>query len=546
MAPIIIFTFIFALKITKTDRMTRNNWSCLTGAGLLFFSMLFPACNGVTNNKPVKDSDSIKQAEADNVMLPDTAYASVEDLSYDIEVLDTMTTGELNSLADPYEGVDGILTFRGGQRRDARCYSGNVKGTPSKIVKDWSASTAVRGKWGGGSGWTGQPVYIKWSDKQVEQFKKSSPEVTGNFSNEEIIVGSLCGEVYFIDYATGNNSRSPLNVGNPIKGSVSLDPAMNGSLYVGHGIPDNQPFGHLAINLNTHEVTYKWGRDPKARRGWGAYDSSPIAAGQFLFWPGENGAIYKYERLGNGELKMHSALRYVVKGDGGAGIESSMAVYKNYGFVGDNHGDILCINLNTMKPVWHYDNHDDIDGSIVLEVEDGVPYLYCGCEVDLQAGADAQTHLVKLNGLNGSAVWEWSCPSRRSYQGDKHFDGGLYCTPLLGNGNCKDMIFASFNQLDGKSNSEFLAFDKKTGELIYRKPLDFYAWSSPVGFYNEKKELFVVIGNSSGHLYMFNGKTGDMLFDQVLSSNFESSPVVIGNTMVVGSRDGNIYRFHLE
>jgi outer membrane protein assembly factor BamB len=269
-------------------------------------------------------------------------------------------------------------------------------------------------------------------------------------------------------------------------------------------------------------------------------------AGQFLFYPAENGTLYKYERLGNGQLKMHSTLRYVVKGDNGAGMESSMAVYKNYGFIGDNHGDILCINLNTMKPVWHYDNHDDIDGSIVLEVENGVPYIYSGCEVDLQGGADTRTHFVKLNGMNGSLIWEWSAPSRRSYQGDKHFDGGLYCTPLLGDGNCKNMIFASFNQLDGKGSSEFLAFDKRNGQLLYRKPLNFYAWSSPVGFYNEKNELYIVIGNSSGHLYLIRGKDGEILFDQVMSSNFESSPIVKDNILVVGSRDGGIYRFHVE
>ncbi len=526
--------------------MRSKKWCFVVSVACVLLTATFPACKGLATSNSSKDSDSIKQTASDTVMLPDTVFQSVENLTYNVEVLDTATSGELNSLADLYQGVDGILTFRGGPRRDARTYSGKVKGTPSKIVRDWVTHTAVRGKWGGGSGWTGEPVYIKWSDAQVAQFKKSSPEITANFSNEEIIVGSLCGEVYFLDYATGKLSRSPLNVGNPIKGSVSLDPALNGSLYVGHGIPDNQPFGHVAIDLTTHQIAYTWGRDPKAKRSWGAYDSSPIAVGQFLFWPGENGTIYKYERLGNGKLKMHSALRYVVKGDGGAGIESSMAVYKNYGFVGDNHGDILCINLNTMKPVWHYDNHDDIDGSIVLEVENGVPYLYCGCEVDRQSGADARTYFVKLNALNGTKVWEWSCASARSYQGDNHFDGGLYCTPLLGDGNCQDMIFASFNQLDGKSYSEFLAFDKNTGKLLYRKPLNFYAWSSPVGFYNEKKELFVVIGNSSGHLYMFNGKTGDLLFDEVLSSNFESSPVVKGNTMVVGGRDGGIYRFHLE
>lgn len=513
---------------------------------LAIITLSIVSCKDVTGQKSVNDSDSVAVPKVDNVMLPDTAYASVDDLTYEVELLDSATSGVLDNLINPYDTVPGIFTFRGGHRRDARCYSGKIKGVPTKIVQDWVFRTAARGKWGGGSGWTGEPVYVKWPKSEVDKFRKTSPALTADFSDEEIIVGSLCEELLFLNFATGKPSRNSLQLGNPVKGSISLDPAMNGSLYAGHAVPEHEPFGHIGIDLYKHEVVYQWGRDRKAKRAWGGYDSSPIVAGQFLFYPAENGTIYKYERLGNGQLKMHSTLRYVVKGDNGAGMESSLAIYKNYGFIGDNHGDVLCINLNTMKPVWHYDNHDDIDGSIVLEVENGIPYLYCGCEVDLQSGSDTKTHFVKLNGLNGSLVWEWSAPSRRSYQGDKHFDGGLYCTPLLGDGNCKNMIFASFNQLDGKESSEFLAFDKKTGTLLYRKPLNFYAWSSPVGFYNEKNELYIVIGNSSGHLYLIRAKDGEILNDQVLSSNFESSPIVKDNILVVGSRDGGIYRFHVE
>ena len=510
-------------------------------------SVAVVSCNGVINKKAGgTDSDSTAGPRIDTVMLPDTVFASVDNLIFEVELLDSTTNGVLENLIDPYDTVPGIFTFRGGHRRDARTFSGKIKGEPTRIVQDWAFTTSARGKWGGGSGWTGQPVYVKWPKAEVDKFRKNSPALTPDFADEEIIVGSLCEELYFINYATGKASRNSLQLGNPVKGSVALDPALNGSLYVGQGVPEHEPFGHMAINLYKHERSYMWPRDRKAKRPWGAYDSSPVVAGQFLFWPGENGTIYKYERLGSGELKMHSALRYTVKGDNGAGVESSMAVYKNYGYFGDNHGDILCINLNTMKPVWHFDNHDDIDGSIVLEVENGVPYIYCGCEVDLQSGSDTRTHFVKLNGLNGAPVWEWSCPSRRSYQGKKHFDGGLYCTPLIGDGNCKNMIFASFNQLDGNNNSEFLAFDKRNGKLLYRKPLNFYAWSSPIGFYNEKNELYIVIGNSSGHLYLIRAKDGEILFDQVMSSNFESSPVVKGNVFVVGSRDGKIYRFHVE
>ena len=512
----------------------------------IMLGMSVVSCKGITGKKTGVDSDSVAAAKVDKVMLPDTAFASVDDLTYDVELIDTVTSGILDNLINPYDTVPGVFTFRGGQRRDARTYSGKIKGTPNRIVQDWVFRTSARGSWGGGSGWTGEPVYVKWPKEQMDKFRQSSPALTADFSEEEIIVGSLCEQLYFLNFANGKESRKSIEVGNPVKGSVSLDPALNGSLYVGQGIPTQSPFGHLSVDLYKHERVYMWDRDPKAKRGWGAYDSSPVVAGQFLFWPGENGSIYKYSRLGNGQLKMHSALRYVIKGDGGAGIESSMAIYKNYGFVGDNHGDILCINLNTMKPVWHYDNHDDIDGSIVLEVEKDVPYIYCGCEVDLQGGSDKRTHFVKLNALSGTKVWEWSCPSAKVNVRDSHFDGGLYCTPLIGDGDCKNMIFASFNQLDGSKNSEFLAFDKNSGNLLYRKPLTFFAWSSPVGFYNEKNELYIVIGNSSGHLYFIRGKDGEILFDQVMSSNFESSPIVKDNIMVVGSRDGGIYRFHVE
>ncbi|MBR6431804.1 MAG: dehydrogenase, partial [Muribaculaceae bacterium] len=87
---------------------------------------------------------------------------------------------------------------------------------------------------------------------------------------------------------------------------------------------------------------------------------------------------------------------------------------------------------------------------------------------------------------------------------------------------------------------------KNTGKLLYRKPLEFYAWSSPIGFYNEKNELYIVIGNSNGHLYLIRGKDGEILFNQVMASNFESSPIVKDNIFVVGARDGGIYRFHVE
>lgn len=498
--------------------------------------ILFGACNAGQTGKHDNgiDSDSIAAMQRIEP-LPVKQLASVENVVYDVTVFDTLHDGTIDDLRDLYDGKDGWFTFRGGLLRDAN-YGGTVKGRPTKVVQDWMFKTdydgtkTKLGTWGGGTGWTGQPVYVKWKQ--------------GNGVKEEIIVGSLCCKVYRIDYKTGMANGEPIDVTNPIKGSVSLDPTLNGNLYVGQGVPKVPPVSQMCINLNENKITYLSGQDRDAWHGWGACDSSPVRVGQFLFWPRENGTIYKYLIEGDHIVK-HTTLRIRAKDDGAAGMENSICIYRNYGFFGNNHGDIFCIDLNTMKPIWHYDNVDDIDASIVCEVVDGVPYLYCGCEVDRQ-GDTGMCHFVKLNGLTGQPVWENQYPCKKLNSGEKHFDGGLYGTPLLGRGNCKDMLFFNLCQYETTGQADLMAIDRRTGKTIYRKRLKRFAWSSMVGFLNEKGEQYIFAGDSSGNAYLVEGATGEIIFTERMVNNFESSPVVIGNNLVVGSRGQEIYKFHIE
>ena len=492
---------------------------------ILFFFvsvLLFSACGNKTAKSGAEDTAAVEETLP---LFPDTVLPSASAVSYTLDIADTADSGVLASVENLYDGKDGWFTFRGSPLRNAD-YGGTVKGTPTRIVKDWQFNTIFdssktsMGTWGGGTGWTGQPLYLRSSD--------------------EIIVASLCGRVYFLNFADGTESREAIDVTNPIKGTCSLEPTQRNLLFVGQGIPKVAPMGQVAIDLRQHKRIFFSGADRKAQRGWGAFDSSPVVVGGFLFWPGENGTIYKYKVLDN-DIALHTALRYRCRGVA-PGVENSLCAYSNYGWFGDNNGNVICINLNTMRPVWHYNNHDDIDGSIVCEVADGVPYLYAGCEVDKQ-GNSGICHFVKLNGLTGQPVWEQQIPCRKLNIGGKHFDGGLYCTPLLGKGDCEDMIFANICQRGNSGNAEFTAFSKKTGEIIYRTPLSAFAWSSPVAFYNERNQAFVFTGDSSGNAYLIEGKTGKILFREHMVNNFESSPVVVGNRFVVGSRGREIYRF---
>ena len=508
------------------------------------------ACTGRGTGN-ISDVDSTMTEEVvpiEKLFLPDTSYVSVSAISFVVEDEDSVAT-PLKDLDDRYENANGAFVFRKNLRRDAS-FGGQVKGTPHEVEIAWAFETAYDtthtrfGTWGGGSGWTGQPLYVKWTDEQMAVIRKSSSGLTSDFGQEEIIVGSLCGKGYFINYQTGKASRLPLDLGNVVKGTVGLDPEYY-NLYVGQGVPRQPgPFGHQVFDLLKHERTFFFGPDPKAWRGWNAFDSNSIVAGGYLFWCGENGSVYKYERS-QGTLRRVSVMRYRVGGMA-PGIESSLCVYRNYGYFSDNRGNVICINLNTMKPVWYYNNHDDSDGTMVCREEGGVPYLYTACEVDKQ-GDSGLCHFIKLNGLNGERVWETNIPCRRINLPGKTLDGGMYASPLIGSGDCQDMIFANICR-NGASSSggELTAFSTKDGKILYTVPYGQFAWSSPVAFHNEKNEMFVFAGDASGIIRIIRGKTGEVVCKKVVGSNFESSPVVIGNTAVVGCRGNKIYKFVIK
>ena len=519
--------------------------------GVVFF--LLSSCNGNTNvleteTSAVADTDSVVVVE-ESKFLPDTAFPSVGNLKYSITIFDSITSGELSNTDDAYADVHGIFTFRGNPFRNAP-FCGSIDSIPTDIEIDWAFETGYDtvktsfGQWGGGTGWTGQPLYVEWSDSMMQKFRQESDSLTDDFDSKEIIVSSLCGKLYFINYETGKASRRPIDVRNPIKGTGMLDPQLNGNLYIGQGIPRKRPIGAMVVDLFEHEISDFFPEDPNAWRNWSAYDASPLVVGDFLFRIGENGTIYKYTRE-KGKIKLHSTLRYSKKDDSAGGMESSMAVYKNYGYTTDNHGNILCVNLNNLEPVWHYDNHDDTDATPVLEIEDGVPYLYSGCEMDRQ-GYTGISYLVKLNALTGERVWEQQIECKKMTLGEKHFDGGMYSTMLLGVGNCSDLLFTNICTNDPPSAGRFCAISKSTGEIVYSKSLIHYAWSSPVAITNSRGEMFVLTFDCVGHVYIIDGKTGEFLITKLIGINFESSPIIIGNHVVIGSRGTNIYKLTIR
>jgi outer membrane protein assembly factor BamB len=484
--------------------------------------------------------DAVAQSE-------EKRFPSADNIEYVVQVKETETSGKLTNLTDLYDKAPGIFTFRGTSRRDMP-QSGTLKNRPTGIKHVWTFQTAFDGRqtshgtWGGGSGWTGQPLYVEWPDSLMERQRKQSAGLTANFSKREIIVGSLCGDVYFIDYASGRASRKTHKSGNPIKGTLSLDPRLNGNLYIGQGIPASQPFGAEVFNLFSHKRTSFFGMDQQAWRRWGAYDPSPVVVDNFVLRLSENGTIYKLT-ANESSVKTHSLMRFRHRGSKAYGMESSPAVWAKYLYFSDNIGNILCVDIETLKPVWHYDNRDDSDATVMIAKEQGGVFLYAGSAVDKQ-GDSGYCRFIKLNALTGELVWENKIACKKINYSGKAREGGMFSTPLFGHGDCEGLIFTNLCGM-GSDKGTFVAIDRASGKIVYKSRLQFYAWSSPVALYTPDKQMFIVTGDVIGNLYLIEAKTGKFIHTLKCGNNFESSPVVIDNCVVVGSRGREIHKFEI-
>ena len=91
-----------------------------------------------------------------------------------------------------------------------------------------------------------------------------------------------------------------------------------------------------------------------------------------------------------------------------------------------------------------------------------------------------------------------------------------------------------------------VALNTADGTIRYTVDYKEFAWSSPIPFLNEKNELFVLACDALGNVRLVHGQTGKVVCQTCMGSNFESSPIAVGNTAVVGCRGGKIYKFVIQ
>ena len=212
----------------------------------------------------------------------------------------------------------------------------------------------------------------------------------------------------------------------------------------------------------------------------------------------------------------------------------------NYLYVSENGGLFHCIDLNTMELVWAQDTKDDSNSSPVFEWgKDGNGYIYTAPSLHWTAKKDkGSINIYKLNAQTGEIVWEIN----RECVTVKDVSGGVQSTPLIGKEgtDIEDLIIYIVARVPTAYDGTMLAINRETGEVVWEISTKNYAWSSPVAFYTEEGKAYVAFVNASGKIRLVDGATGEVLYALGFnkSQTTEASPVVFGNMMVMGTREG--------
>lgn len=534
-------------------------------AAAAIFIVALRGGNGGGGQPPLKDgyAFSPKSVEATK---PDKYISSTAIMVNDAEVESYTASDALTinfGTGDRYTTAKGVLSFRGNNFRSSASY-GTADVTSGKFTQSWSSNTGTltdaSGSTWSGSGWTGQPLLICWPDSTREKMTSMYDWARKQSGLVEAIYPTMDGKIYFSELSTGKATRDPMNLGFTFKGTGALDPRGYPILYIGSGVNSTAGKSRVfIINLIDCTVMYRFGYyEPFAQRDWNMWDASPLvdAKTDQLIYPGENGLLYIIhlntlydEAAGSLTVNPDNIVKWRYDGvrtttyTYWTGFEASPVCWQGRIIMADNGGNLMCLNLNTLKLDWVCDVLDDTNCSPVLSLEDDGAYIYIGTSFHpgWRSETSAAVPVYKINAVTGEIVWEkdYTCT------GDDGLCGGVQGTIALGKGTLSGLVFASVASTPNAKSGTLVALNAKTGEEVWSFATDAYSWSSPVDVYDGKGNGYLIYAASDGALYLLDGKTGKTLDTFDLGGAVEASPAVYDGWAVIGTRGSKIWGIKL-
>lgn len=200
-------------------------------------------------------------------------------------------------------------------------------------------------------------------------------------------------------------------------------------------------------------------------------------------------------------------------------------------FVGEGmHADfacrLRCLDSAGGRERWAFSTTDHIEGGPVV----------FGDTVLVASGNDG---LYAVDKNTGNFLW--------NFRADLHIDS----TPCVSDGR----VYVGSGKSRRFQTYQVVGLDLQTGNPVWRTPVDLPAWGSPIVVGNR---LFIGLGNGrlnepaqppetpAGSLACLDTASGKMLWSFRTGDAVFGRPAVVGDRVVFGSRDGNLYVLSLE
>jgi outer membrane protein assembly factor BamB len=226
--------------------------------------------------------------------------------------------------------------------------------------------------------------------------------------------------------------------------------------------------------------------------------TTPAADGDLVYVGGYNGKVFT--------VSSASGYRgWVYPPDGNLEpIVSGLVVSGGRVYFGCNDGKVYALSADEPRKEWEFQTDDKVWSTPVVSGE--TVYV-----------SSFDKKVYALNAADGTKKW--------------HFEtgGGIVSTPLVYN----DTVYI------GSFDRHIYAVDADNGSLRWRSEVeaDKWFWAQPVAYDN-----VIYAPNLDGKVYMLDAENGYEVASPIeLDSPISSSPVVVGDKVIIASQEGRVF-----
>ena len=500
----------------------------------------------------------------------------------------------------------GVMTFRGDNfRRNAAV--GTLSAAPTGLKEKWHAdSGSSRGtnQTYYGYGWTGQPVIARWST-QVREGSNLFEKKINTKALKEVIIAGMDGNIRFLDLADGELTRNSIKLGYPMRGTPTLHtggyPFMSVGQFARKMKVKTGKIGLRQYNLYSQkEQKLLDGLDGKYHRPLndvGSFETSALIdrTSDTLIAAGSNGMLYLESLNSSFDYNAKvltidpsiTVMNYKVKGQKSTAllaIESSPAAYDKYVYMANMGGVLMCIDTDTLKPVWAVNTGDSVMAAVAMDMQirenvqetpvpaetgdeddpkDKAPAdnrelsLYTANMLNNRKKGDSDIQIRRYDALSGKEIWKTSVGVTKGKK-DKD-DVGAKASPVIGQHGLNDLVYFTVTGLSdegrqqlglsGETPAVLIALEKASGKIVWSYGLSSRSESSPIAVYNEEGNGWIIQCEQNGTIHLLEGLTGSVVDTMQLNAEIEASPAAYGSTVVIGTTGKNtsfVYGIELE